>query len=106
MLKQYKFKILYISKKNNNKTNVLNKKNNHIKFKKKIYHNILKKNKNESLLTNQKKFNATLRIQKNIKKQISNIKKKINNTIKNYHNNLLQKHVEINKILQFLQQYF
>ena len=38
-------------------------------------------------------------IQKN-KFQISN--NKINDTIKNYHNNSLQKHSNVNKILQFL----
>ena len=37
--------------------------------KKEIHHNIFKKNKNESLSTNQKKFNAMLKIQKNKKKK-------------------------------------
>ena len=80
MLKQYKFKIQYTSKKND-KTNVLNKKKLHEK--KEIHYNILKnKNKNELLSTNQKKFNAMLKIQRNkktifyTKKQTSNIERK------------------------------
>ena len=36
------------------------------------------------------------------KKQVSNITKKIKNTIKKYHDKLLQKHSNVNKILQFL----
>ena len=52
MLKQYKFIIQYTFKKKNNKTNALNKKNNHIKIQKKFHHNILKQNKNKLLSTN------------------------------------------------------
>ena len=77
----------------------------------KIHHNIFKKNQDKSLSANQKKFNAMLKIQKNKKEQffihknkfqISN--KKIDDTIKNYHNDSLQKHLNVNKILQFLRQ--
>ena len=81
-----------------------------MKIKKKFHHSILKQNKNELLLTNQKKFNATLKIQKNTKKQYSIQKNKfqifierINDTIKKYHNELLQKYSSVNKILQLLQ---
>ena len=40
-----------------------------MKNKKEFHHNILKKNKNESLSSNQREFNVMLKIQKNIKKQ-------------------------------------
>ena len=76
---------------------------------KKNHHNIFKQNENESLSTNQKKFNATLKIKKNTKKQyliqknkFQIFKKKINDTIKKYHDESLQKHSNVNKILQFL----
>ena len=67
-----------------------------MKTKKEFYHSILKQNKNESLLTNQKKFNATLKIQKDIEEQypiqknkLQIFKKRINDIIKEYHNELL-----------------
>ena len=73
-----------------------------MKFKKKFYYNILKENNNELLLTNQRKFNVILKIQKNTKKQYSIhknklqiFKKKINDTIKNYHNDSLQEYFEV-----------
>ena len=40
-----------------------------MKIKQKFHYNIFKQNKNESLLTNSKKFNATLKIRKNTKKK-------------------------------------
>ena len=80
-----------------------------MKIKKKFHHNILKQNENESLSANQKEFNATLRIRKNTKKQYSIqkdkfqiFKKKINDTIKKYHDESLQRHSNVNKILQLL----
>ena len=96
---------IHFKKKRQNKR--FKQKNDYMKKKKEIYHNILKKN--ESLSANQKKFNAMLKIQKNKKEQffinknkfqISN--EKIDDIIKNYHDDSLQKHLNVNKILQFL----
>jgi len=69
-------------------------------------YNILKINKDESLLTNKYKLNATLQILKNDKKEFL-IKKrklqifinKIDKCIKKHHNKSLQKHSKIIKIL-------
>ena len=78
--------------------------------KKNPHHNILKKNKNELLLTNQEKFNVMLKIQKNekkkkflfIKKSFKYRIKKIDDMIKIYHNESLQKHSNVKFFLQLL----
>jgi len=75
-------------------------------------HNILKINKNELLLANKHKLNATLRIFQNNTKEFL-IKKeklqifinKINKCIKEHYNELLQGHLKVTKILQFLRQH-
>jgi len=69
-------------------------------------YNILKVNKNESLLANKYKLNATLQILKDNKKEFL-IKKeklqifinKIDEYIKKYHDKLLQKHLKVIKTL-------
>ena len=70
-------------------------------------HNILKMNKNESLLININEINATLKILKNDKKQYFVIKRKlqisknkINDTIKEHHDESLYEHFDVNKTLQ------
>jgi len=96
----------YTLDKDNNKANALSKKSNYIKTKKSFNYNILKINKNELLLANKHKLNATLRILKDNKKEFL-IKKdklqifinKINEYIKKHYNKLLQKHSKVIKIL-------
>ena len=69
-------------------------------------HNILKINKNESLLTNKYELNATLQILQNNTKEFL-IKKeklqifinKIDECIKEHYNELLQKHLKVTKTL-------
>jgi isochorismate hydrolase len=75
-------------------------------------YNILKVNKNESLLTNKYELNATLRILRDNKKEFS-IKKeklqifinKIDEYIKKHHDKSLQRHLEVIKTLQLLRQH-
>jgi hypothetical protein len=107
LLKQYKFTIQYTSKKENEKTNVLNQKNDYMKKKKLINKNIFKINKNDSLSTSAQELNATFKILRDQKKQyfikkkrLIILKKKINEIIKEYHDESLQKHLKISKILQ------
>ena len=111
LLKQYKFTILYTSKKENDKTNALNRRSDHMKTKKIFNHNILKINKNELLSINKYELNAILRILKNNKKQYSIEKKrfhisddKIDEIIKNHHDESLQSHSDVFKTLQLLRQ--
>ncbi len=52
--------IQYILSKDNDIANALNKRNDYIKTKKSFNYNILKINKNESLLTNKYELNAIL----------------------------------------------
>ena len=69
-------------------------------------YNILKINKNESLLTNKHELNATLRILQDNTKKFS-IKKeklqifinKIDECIKEHHDESLQEHLKVTKIL-------
>ena len=72
-------------------------------------YNILKINKNESLLVNKYKLNATLQIlQNNTKKILIKREKlqisinKIDKYIKEHHDESLQRHLKVTKILQFL----
>ena len=111
LLKQYKFTIFYISKKKNDRTNALSRRNDHMKIKEIFNHNILKINKNESLSINKHELNAILRILKDDQKQYF-IKKerfhisndKIDEIIKNHHDESLQNHSNIFKTLQLLRQ--
>jgi len=69
-------------------------------------YNILKINKNESLLANKHELNAILRILRDNKKEFL-VKKeklrifidKIDECIKKYHDKLLQRHLRVIKIL-------
>ena len=54
--------IQYISKKNNDRADALNKQKDYMKNKTEFNHNILKINKNESLSTNMKKLSAVIKI--------------------------------------------
>ncbi len=76
-LEQYKFKIQYTLDKNNDKVDALSKRNNYIKTKKSFNHNILKINKDELLLANKHKLNATLRILKDNKEEFLVKKEKL-----------------------------
>ena len=111
LLRQYKFTILYTSKKENDRADALSRRNDYMKIKKVFNHNILKINKNESLSINKHKLSAILRILRNDKKQYSIEKKrlhisdhKIDEIIKNYHDESLQSHSDVFKTLQFLRQ--
>jgi len=72
-------------------------------------YNILKINKDESLLANKYKLNVTLQILRNNTKEFL-IEKgklqifidKIDEYIKEHYNKSLQKHLKVTKILQFL----
>ena len=82
-----------------------------MKKKKKIKTNILKINKNESLLANQHELKLAIRILRDDQEQFSINKKKlqiskiqINNCIKEHHDESLTSHSKVIKILQFLRQ--
>jgi hypothetical protein len=108
-LEQYKFKIKYILNKDNNKVDALSKRNNHIKTKKSFNYNILKVNKDESLLANKYELNAILQIFRDDKKKFL-VKKgklqisidKIDKCIREHYNESLQEHLRVIKILQLL----
>jgi len=103
---QYKFKIQYTLDKDNDRANALSKRSDHIETKESFNHNILKINKDESLLTNKYELNVTLQILQNNTKEFS-IKKeklqisidKIDEYIKEHHDESLQKHLKVTKIL-------
>jgi hypothetical protein len=105
-LEQYKFKIQYTLDKDNDRANALSRRSDHIKTKKSFNHNILKINKNESLLANKYELNTTLRILRDNTKEFS-IKKeklqifidKIDECIKKHYDKSLQKHSRVIKIL-------
>ena len=105
-MKQYKFKIHYISDKENVWANVLNKWCDYIKNKKEFNHNILKINEDDIISANHHQINATLRIIKNEEKQFSVNKKrlqilknKIDEYIKKHHDESLQKHSKVLKTI-------
>ena len=82
-----------------------------MKNKTEFSHSIFKINKDGLLSANTKKLSAVIKILWNDKKTyfiINNkfqiLKNKITEIIKKYHDDLFQKHVKINKTLQFLQQ--
>ena len=78
MIKNFKtiqiYDLLHI-KKNNDKTNALNKQNNYIKNKNTTNHSIFKINDNELLLINIQKMNITLKIFNDKNEQFLIIKK-------------------------------
>ena len=60
LLGQYKLTIQYISNKNNDRADALNKQSDHMEIKTEFSHNIFKMNKNESLSANTKKLSAII----------------------------------------------
>ena len=105
-LEQYKFKILYILKKENGKADALSRRSNHMKTKKSFNHSILKVNNDESLLINKHELNAILRILRDeseeflIKKEkLQILINKIDECIKEHHDESLQEHSEVIKTL-------
>ena len=62
LLKQYKFKIRYISKKENDQANALSRRTNYMKSKKVFNHNIFKINDDEILFANRHEINMTFKI--------------------------------------------
>ncbi len=112
LLEQYKFTIQYTSEKENERADVLSRRNDHMKKKNLTNRSIFKINKNDSLSASAQKMNATLKILKDQKEQyfiekerLIIFEKKINETIKKYHDESLQEHLEISKILQLLRQH-
>ena len=112
-MKQYKFKIHYISDKENVRADAFNRKCDYMKSKKKFNHNILKINENDIISANHHQINAILRIIKDEKKQffvskkrLQILKNKIDEYIKKHHDDSLQKHSEVSKTIQLLRQYY
>ena len=64
-LEQYKFKIHYISRKENGRADALNRRCDYMTIKEKFDHNVLKINDDEIISTNHYQINATLHIIKN-----------------------------------------
>jgi len=105
-LEQYKFKILYILEKENDKADALSRRSDHIKTKKSFNHSILKVNNNESLSINKHELNAILRILRDklekflIKKEkLQILISKIDECIKEHHDESLQEHSRVIKTL-------
>jgi len=105
-LKQYKFKILYILEKENDKADALSRRSDHIRTKELFNHSILKVNNDESLLINKHELNTILRILRDKSEKFS-IKKrklqilinKIDKCIEEHHDESLQRHLEMIKTL-------
>ncbi len=105
-LGQYKFKILYILGKENDKADALSRRSDHIKTKKSFNHSILKVNNDESLLVNEHELNTTLRILRDKSKEFPIKKKKlqisinkIDECIREHHDESLQRHLGVIKTL-------
>ena len=77
LLEQYKFKIQYTSKKENDKANALSRRTNYMKTKKVFNHNILKINNDETLFVNRHEVNTTLKIMRDDKEQFSIVHEKL-----------------------------
>ena len=96
LLRQYKFKIQYISKKENDRANALSRRTNYMKSKKVFNHNILKVNNDEILFANRHEVNMTLKIIRDDQEQFSIVheklqisKNKIDEYIKKHHDESL-----------------
>jgi len=92
--------------KNNDRVDALSRRSNYIKTKESFNYNILKINKNESLLTNKYELNVTLRIfRDNIeefpikKEKLQIFIDKIDKCIKEHYDESLQEHLRVTKIL-------
>ena len=77
LLEQYKFKIQYILKKENERTNALSRRINHINLKKIFNHNILKVNDDEILFANYHEINMTFKIMRDDQEQFSIVHEKL-----------------------------
>ena len=109
LLDQYKFKIQYISKKENERTNALSRRIDHMNSKEVFNHNIFKINDDETLFANRYEINQTLKIMRNQRKQFLVVheklqisKNKINEYIKKHHDESLQSHFDVTKTIQLL----
>ena len=97
LLEQYKFKIQYISKKENDRVNALSRRTNYMKSKEIFNHNILKINNDEILFANCHEINMTLKIMRDDKEQFSIVheklqisKNKIDEYIKKHHDEFVK----------------
>ena len=93
-------------KKDNNKANALSKRSDYIKTKKSFNYNILKINKDESLLVNKHELNATLRIFRDDTKKFLIEKEKLqisinklDKYIREHYDKSLQEHLRVTKTL-------
>ena len=77
LLKQYKFKIQYILKKENERANALNRRIDHMNSKEIFNHNILKVNNDETLFANRHEINMTFKIMRDDQKQFSIVHEKL-----------------------------
>ena len=111
LLEQYKFKIQYISRKENERANALSRRIDHMNSKEVFNHNILKVNDDETLFANRHEINMTLKIMRDDQEQFSIVheklqilKDKIDEYIKKHHDESLQRHLDVTKIIQLLRQ--
>ena len=111
LLEQYKFKIQYTSKKENERANALNRRIDHMNSKEIFNHNILKVNNDEILFANRNEVNTTFKIMRDIQEQFSIVheklqisKDKIDEYIRKHHDESLQSHSSVIKTIQLLRQ--
>ena len=111
LLEQYKFKIQYTLRRENERANALSRRIDHMNSKKVFNHNILKVNDDEILFANRHEVNVTLKIMRNYQEQFSIVheklqisKDKIDEYIKEHHDESLQRHLNVTKIIQLLRQ--
>ena len=109
LLEQYKFKIQYTSRKENERANALSRRIDHMNSKKVFNHNIFKVNDDEILFANRHEINMTLKIMRNNQEQFLIVheklqisKDKIDEYIKKHHDESLQRHFDVTKTMQFL----
>ena len=109
LLRGYKFRIHYTSRKENDRVNALSRKCDYMKIKKIFDKSILQINKNGTLSSNHKEVTTTMRIIKDDEKQFSMkkgklwiLKNKIDEYIKKHHDESLQRHSRMSKIMQLL----
>ena len=99
-------KIIYTSKKKNDRADALSRRSDYMHSKKVFDQNVLKINNNESLSFNKREFNVTMRILRDDQEQYSIMKEKlqisddkIDDCIKKYHDEFLQKHLKMTKTM-------
>ena len=106
LLEQYKFKIQYTSKKENERANALSRRIDHMNSKEVFNHNILKVNNDEILFANRHEINMTLKIMRDDQEQFSIVheklqisKDKIDDYIREHHDESLQSHSSVIKTI-------